>query len=166
MKLGFDGLMLDTIDTAPYLENKDPARFAGSRQALRDWLRALRARFPRAVVVANGSEALVDAAPFVDGFVVEGMFAIYDFGRQASTARRPTPNGLEAGRDRARARRRAAPVFSIEYADIGDITLARWAAERSAHGFRPYVASERSQRVAMTPRPDVSDFDLHVSILF
>jgi len=31
--LGYDGFMLDTLDTAPYLEGKDPARFAGSRQA-------------------------------------------------------------------------------------------------------------------------------------
>ena len=28
---GYDGVMLDTIDTVPYLEAKDPARFAGSR---------------------------------------------------------------------------------------------------------------------------------------
>jgi len=47
---GFDGVMLDTIDTAPYLERKDPTRFAGSRQALRDWARRLRERFPEAHV--------------------------------------------------------------------------------------------------------------------
>ena len=49
MQRGFDGLMLDTVDTVPYLETKDPARFAGSRQALRDWLQRLRKAFPRAV---------------------------------------------------------------------------------------------------------------------
>ena len=79
MQRGFDGLMLDTVDTVPYLETKDPARFAGSRQALRDWLQRLRKAFPKAVLVANGSDALVDAAPYVDG--VRGRGRVLDLRR-------------------------------------------------------------------------------------
>jgi uncharacterized protein (TIGR01370 family) len=140
MKLGFDGLMLDTIDTAPYLENKDPARFAGSRQALRDWLRRLRESFPRAVVIANGGAALVDAAPFVDGYVIEGVFSIYDQGRRVYRATTDAERTWKLGAI-ARARDVARkPVFSIEYADVGDVALSRWAFQESVrHGFRPYV---------------------------
>ena len=140
MKLGFDGLMLDTIDTAPYLENKDPGRFAGSRQALRDWLRRLRESFPRAVVIANGGAALVDAAPFVDGFVIEGVFSIYDQGRKVYRATTDAERTWKLGAI-ARARDVARkPVFSIEYADVGDVALSRWAFQESVrHGFRPYV---------------------------
>lgn len=140
MKLGFDGLMLDTIDTAPYLENKDPMRFAGSRQALRDWLRRLRESFPRAVVIANGGAALVDAAPFVDGFVIEGVFSIYDPGRKVYRATTDAERTWKLGAI-ARARDIARkPVFSIEYADVGDVALSRWAFQESVrHGFRPYV---------------------------
>jgi len=140
MQRGFDGLMLDTIDTVPYLETKDPASFAGSRQALRDFLRKLRTAYPRAVLVANGGEALVDAAPYVDGFIVEGVFSVYD--ARQRTYRRTT----DAERDWklgviARARGVAArPVFSIEYADVGDVRLSEWAFQESVrHGFRPYV---------------------------
>jgi uncharacterized protein (TIGR01370 family) len=137
---GYDGVMLDTIDTVPYLENKDPARFAGSRQALRDWLRRLREAFPHAVFIANGGDALVDAAPFVDGFVVEGLFAVFDSGRRAY---RQTTDAEQSWKLGAIARARAVaprPVFTIEYADVGDTALARWAAEESIrHGFRPYV---------------------------
>ena len=140
MQRGFDGLMLDTIDTVPYLETKDPASFAGSRQALRDFLRKLRTAYPRAVLVANGGEALVDAAPYVDGFIVEGVFSVYD--ARQRTYRRTT----DAERDWklgviARARGVAArPVFSIEYADVGDVALSEWAFQESVrHGFRPYV---------------------------
>ena len=140
MKLGFDRLMLDTIDTAPYLESKDPGRFAGSRQALRDWLRRLRASFPRAVVIANGGAALVDAAPFVDGFVIEGVFSIYDRGRRIYRATTDAERTWKLGAI-ARARGVAPrPVFSIEYADVGDVALSRWAFQESVrHGFRPYV---------------------------
>lgn len=137
---GFDGVMLDTIDTVPYLESKDPARFAGSRQALRDWLRRLREAFPRAVFIANGSDALVDAAPFVDGFVVEGVFALYDPGRRAYRATTDAERTWKLG---AIARARAVaprPVFTIEYADVGDTDLARMAVQESIqHGFRPYL---------------------------
>jgi uncharacterized protein (TIGR01370 family) len=138
MQQGFDGLMLDTIDTVPYLETKDPARFAGSRQALRDWLGRLRADLPHAIVVANGTEALVDVAPFVDAF--EGVFAMYDPGRRVYRATTEAEQAWKLAMI-ARAREVAPrPVFSIEYADVGDVALSRWASDESArHGFHPYV---------------------------
>jgi uncharacterized protein (TIGR01370 family) len=140
LERGFDGVMLDTVDTAPYLERKDPARFAGSRQALRDWLRRLREKFPKAVVVANGGEALVDAAPFVDAFIVEGVFSIYDAGRKTYRATTDAERTWKLGaisRAQAVAPR---PVFTIEYASVGDVALARMASEEAVrHGFRPYV---------------------------
>jgi uncharacterized protein (TIGR01370 family) len=137
---GFDGLMLDTIDTAPYLEAKDAVRFAGSRQALRDLLRAIRVRFPRAPLVANGTSGLADAAPFVDGFVVEGVFATYDFGRRLyreTTAQERDWKLARIADAQAVARR---PVFTIDYADVGDLALATWAeSEAARRGFKPYV---------------------------
>jgi uncharacterized protein (TIGR01370 family) len=140
MKLGFDGLMLDTIDTPPYLETRDPVRFAGSRHALRDCLRRLREAYPQAVIVANGGEALTDAAPFVDGFIVEGVFSVYDRNQRGY---RPTTDAERTWKLGAIARAQGIaprPVFSIEYADAGDVALSRWAVQESLrHGFRPYV---------------------------
>jgi uncharacterized protein (TIGR01370 family) len=138
--LGFDGLMLDTIDTAPYLEDKDRARFGGSRQALRDWLVRLRERFPRAVVIANATLALPDVAPYVDGFVVEGVFATYDFGRRMYRATTEPERAWKLAQIDKAMRVAPRPVFTIEYADFGDLALARWAAGQATdHGFRPYV---------------------------
>ena len=152
LTMGFDGLMLDTLDTVPYLENKDPSRFAGSRRALADWLRALRRAAPRAVIVANGTESLIDAAPFVDGFIVEGVFAMYDFTRRIYRETTDDERAWKLGvvsRARSVAPR---PVFSIEYADIGDIRLGRWAAERGGKTrLSPLRERQGSQRVAMTP---------------
>jgi len=140
LEQGFDGLMLDTIDTAPYLEAKDPARFAGSRQALRDFLGQLRTRFPRAPLIANGTSALADAAPFVDGFVVEGVFATYDFGRRLYRETTSQERDWKLARiaDAMAVARR--PVFTIDYADVGDIALARWAESAAIErGFKSYV---------------------------
>jgi len=137
---GFDGLMLDTIDAAPYLEAKDPTRFAGSRQALRDFMGQIRTRFPRAALVANGTTALADAAPFVDGFVVEGVFATYDFGRRLYRETTDQEREWKLARiaDAVAIARR--PVFTIDYADVGDLALARWAESAATErGFKPYV---------------------------
>jgi len=140
LEMGFQGFMLDTIDTAPYLEAKDAARFRGSRRALRDFVEALRQKFPWAIIIANGTDALADVAPFVDGYVVEGVYATYDFGRRAYRATTPDERAWKLAQiDRAR-KVAPRPVFTIEYADVGDIELGRWAhAESQRQGFRPYV---------------------------
>jgi uncharacterized protein (TIGR01370 family) len=141
LRLGFQGFMLDTLDTAPYLERLDAARFAGSRQALRDVLRLIRQAYPQVLLVANGTDSLTEAAPFVDGYMIESVFAIYDFARH--TYRQTTPQERSwklAQIDRAQTIARR-PVFTIEYASVGDVALAQWAeAEASSRGFRPYVA--------------------------
>jgi uncharacterized protein (TIGR01370 family) len=143
VSLGFDGLFLDTIDTPEYLERADQARFGGSRQALRDLLREIHTRFPNLPLLANGTYALADAAPYVAGFVVEGMFATYDFGRRVyrpTTLDEQTWKQAQIDRAMAVARR---PVFTIEYADIGDVDLAVNAAgAASRRGFHPYVAQK------------------------
>ena len=140
LALGFDGLMLDTIDTAPYLESKDPSRFGGMRQGLRDLVRAIHDRFGQARLVANGTEALVDVAPAVDGFIVEGVFATYDFGRRLYRETTDQERSWKLGKiDQALAVAHR-PVFTIEYADVGDAALSDWAATQAEqHGFRPYV---------------------------
>jgi len=140
LALGFDGLMLDTIDSAPYLEAKDRARFRGSREALRHFLARLRARFPHAVVIANATLALPDAAPYVDGFVVEGLFATYDFGLRRYRATTGTEQAWKLAQIERARRIAPRPVFTIEYADVGDVALGSWAeAESARYGFHPYV---------------------------
>jgi len=138
--LGFQGFMLDTIDIPPYLERRDPARFAGSRRALRDLVGRLRQAHPKAILIANGGEALSEVAPFVDGYMVEGVFATYDFRQRAYRATTEVERAWKLGQiDKARAVA-AHPVFTIEYADIGDVDLGRRAAaEATRRGFHPYV---------------------------
>jgi uncharacterized protein (TIGR01370 family) len=147
---GYEGLMLDTLDTAPYLERKDPVRFAGCRQALGEFLSVLRRTFPRSILLANGTETLVDAAPYVDGYVTEGIFATYEladagYRQTTSDERKWRLSQVEAAL--ARARR---PVFSIEYAGGAESPggLAEWATRQAReHGFRPYVTTKSIDRL-------------------
>jgi endo-alpha-1,4-polygalactosaminidase (GH114 family) len=145
--------MLDTIDTPAYLESKDPREFAGSRQALREFLARLRSTFPAAVIVANGTEGLIDASAHVDGYVVESVFATHD-GRdlyratdQAERSRRlATISGVLAAAPK--------PLFSIDYAGPDDRALATLATrEASARGFRPFVGVRALDRLPSPSLP-------------
>jgi uncharacterized protein (TIGR01370 family) len=147
---GYTGLMLDTLDVAPYLERKDPVRFAGCRTALREFLALVRKQFPGAILLANGIETLVDAAPHVDGYVTEGIFATYDlepvsYRQTTEDERRWRLSQVQAAL--ARARR---PVFAIEYAPPASASggLSEWAV-RSAreHGFHPFVTTRELDRL-------------------
>jgi len=164
--MGFQGFMLDTIETAPYLEAKDPVRFAGARQALRELLAAFRHSFPGAIILVNGTEALVDAAPFVDGYVTESLFATHDAAAENGGGYRPTTAEERSWRlaqvDRALARARR-PVFTVEYAADGGGDgngrepgapgrLAAWAAGMARRrGFKPFITVRAINRLPASP---------------
>jgi uncharacterized protein (TIGR01370 family) len=145
---GYDGFMLDTLDAAPYLERKDPVRFAGCRRALGQFLAVLRRTFPRAILLANGTETLVDAAPYVDGYVTEGIFATYE---PAAVSYRPTTPDERTWRlsqVRAALARAEHPVFSIEYASGSIPGLSAWAEQEARdQGFRPFVTTRSIDRL-------------------
>jgi uncharacterized protein (TIGR01370 family) len=153
---GYQGVMLDTLDTAPYLERKDPVRFAGCRRALGTFLGVLRKSFPGAILLANGTETLVDAAPYVDGYVTEGIFATYEV---STVGYRPTTvdeRQWRLAQVRAALARARRPVFSIEYALGPDapVGLAAWSTGQAREqGFRPYATTKN---IDLLPDPIVT----------
>jgi polysaccharide biosynthesis protein PelA len=147
---GYAGVMLDTLDTAPHLERSDPIRFAGSRQALAEFLAVLRRQFPQAILLANGTETLVDAAPYVDGYVTEGIFATYDVAPLNYRQTTEDERQWRLSQVRAALARARRPVFAIEYAHAAAAPagLSEWAV-RSAreHGFHPFVTTRELDRL-------------------
>ncbi len=137
---GFDGLMLDTIDTAPYLEGKDPARFAGSRQALRDFVREIRTASRARRSWPTGSPASSTSRPSSTASSSRGCSPPTTSGGASIVRPRPSSvTGSWGGSPRREAIAHR-PVFTIDYADVGDIVLAHWAeSEAVGHGFKPYV---------------------------
>lgn len=140
---GFDGLFLDTADTAEHLERADPARFRGAVEAMVRIVLAIRERHPAAILVLNQGLALYPGVrPAVDAALAESLFATYDF-----ALRRYGPAPSDAWH-RARLERFAAlargglPVLTIEYAPAGERALVAAALSHArARGFVPYVSS-------------------------
>jgi len=53
LKKGFDGIMLDTIDTVLYMEEREPARDNGMREAATAFMREIRNAHPQDKLIPN-----------------------------------------------------------------------------------------------------------------
>lgn len=86
---GYQGLFLDTVDTAAYLEDKDPQKFRGSKEGMISFVKELRRRWPdKKIFPNNGLELLDSYGEGIDGVVVEDLYTRYDFEKKVSG---PTP---------------------------------------------------------------------------
>ncbi len=141
---GFAGLMLDTLDTPPFLEAREPTRFPGMGKAAIDLVEAIRARWPRLTLIANRGYALLpDLVETIDAVIAESLLT------------RPGPDGrsyrwvgsreveaqLALLRPAVRARP-ALPILSLDYWDPDDSsTRAEIYRRERQMGHHPYVAT-------------------------
>ena len=76
---GFTGLMFDTLDTPPYLEQLDPARYRGMRDAAVELVRSIRARWPEMMLIINRGYALLpDLVQKIDAVIAESLMTSPD----------------------------------------------------------------------------------------
>jgi hypothetical protein len=114
--MGFDGLFLDTIDTAELLPD--------TRAGMAGLIRRLRETFPDAKLVANrGMFMMEDFAPYISGMMFESFTGGYDFSRQSYHMWRDNDLAWTTGQANAINRIREThyfPVFALDYADPND----------------------------------------------
>lgn len=79
MEKGFDGLFLDTIDTAEFLENRQSGeQLPGARDAMIKLISDIRQAFPNAVIIANrGFSMLPKFSSSVDVVLAESVLTEY-----------------------------------------------------------------------------------------
>jgi polysaccharide biosynthesis protein PelA len=71
---GFTGLMLDTLDTPPYLEQLDKVRYCGMRAAAIELVASIHSRWPNLMLIMNRGYALLpDLAGQVDAVIAESL---------------------------------------------------------------------------------------------
>ena len=141
---GYDGVFLDTLDTAEYLQSRDTAAYAGSMDAAKGLVEALRAQYPDKLILLNNAlpllEGLADAA---DGVVVEDLYTRCDPHAKACV---PTPEDVSAAKEETLSRwkeRTGKPVFRLLFSGLRerDSPPLRKAARRCLkNGFFPYLA--------------------------
>jgi hypothetical protein len=144
LEAGFTGLFLDTLDDADFLERRDPARYAGMREAAVRLVLAIRHQYPQITLMVNRGYALVpEIARAIDILLGESVLATFDPATKAY-ARVPAPD-VAWQRDalrRAKALNPKLRVFTLDYWDPTDREgIRQLYREQRAQGFVPYVST-------------------------
>ena len=156
LRRGFDGLFLDTLDNAAYLERENPTRYRGMTAAAARLVRTIRLHYPTIKIMMNRAyEILPEVERQIDMELGESVLADYD--AKTKTYRR-VPEELYREQVRllqaARKRRPELKVFTLDYWDPSDtVGIARIYREQRANGFEPYVATVELDRIVKEPQP-------------
>lgn len=152
---GFSGLFLDTLDDAAFLEAQDAERYAGMRDGAIALVRAIRARYPHIVLMANrGFDLMADVAPSLDIVLGESVVARFTgdgtaYERRSDDEIAWQVNALQA----AKSRNERLQLFTLDYWDPTDRDgVQRIYEEQRARGFSPYVSTRALDRVVEEPR--------------
>lgn len=143
---GFDGIMLDTIDTPLYMEEQNPAAYNGMADAAVKLIRAIRKEHPDMKLMLNrGFQVLNRVAGDVDYFLAESICADYDMKKKTS---RYFPEDVYdayvAQLKNAQAMNPQLQVLTLDYWDMtsrGEAEVRSLYARQRANGFIPYVTT-------------------------
>ena len=136
--------MFDTLDTPPYLELLDPARYHGMREAAIGLVDSIRARWPEMMLIMNRGYALLpDVIQKVDAVIAESLMTSPDrqTGGFAWVDSRQVELQLKLLYP-AVCRRPPLPILSLDYWDPNDArTIAEIYRRERLLGHHPYVAT-------------------------
>ncbi len=137
---GFDGIFIDTIDTARYLEEEKHKSGAVAKAA--ELIRRIRERYPQIVIVLNNGLFLVDdVGSVIDALVVEDIYTLYRFEDKTYAMATPawTSERLEIVKKFQIQFHK--PVLSLDYLAPTDTKgIAAVAARAKAEGFVPFIS--------------------------
>lgn len=152
---GFDGIFIDTLDNAEYLESMKPDQYKGMKKAAINMIRLIRMHFPHMKIMVNrGYDLLPKIANQVDYILAESLMTDIDFKdktyhlrskevyqqtvKQLQTIQKNNPDVL---------------LFSLDYWDPEDTKKIKeiYKTERK-NGFIPYVSTLELNRIYPEPQ--------------
>ncbi|WP_426958259.1 endo alpha-1,4 polygalactosaminidase [Muricoccus radiodurans] len=151
---GFHGVFLDTLDNPPFLETREPARFAGMTAAAAELVRSIRRRFPATKIMLNRAYEIHGAvAGVLDAVLAENVYGGYDF---VNRRYRPTSEADARWQlDKLAELKRVSPAirtFTLDYWNPDDHAgLRRLYARQRRNGHLPYVATIDLHRIVPEP---------------
>ncbi|MFZ4763574.1 MAG: endo alpha-1,4 polygalactosaminidase [Roseimicrobium sp.] len=153
---GYDGLFLDTADSAERLAGTDPARQAVVRSALIAGIRRLHSRFPdKQLVINRGFSLIPELRDCLDGVLIESVFRTWSEERHAYVAV-PEEGTSWLLQRISELKARGLPVYVLDYAPPDDAALARNTAERIAQlGCVPFVSTPDLQGQVLAPLREI-----------
>lgn len=151
---GFDGIFLDTLDDAVWLEDLDKNAYAGTRDAAVALVHAIRARFPGHPIMMNcGFELLAAVGGDIDMFLAEDLLSAWE-----GPGFKPRLRGhVEANKElkmiaAARQQHEKLAIYSLDYWDPKDQAgIAQLYGIERSNGFTPYVATPALTEIVGEP---------------
>jgi hypothetical protein len=147
--------MFDTLDTPPYLELLDPARYRGMRDAAIGLVDSIGARWPEMMLIMNRGYALLpDVVQKIDAIIAESLMTTPD--RQTGGFAWVDSHQVELQLrllDPAVGRRPPLPILSLDYWDPNDArTIAEIYRRERKLGHHPYVATRLLDQIVPEER--------------
>jgi uncharacterized protein (TIGR01370 family) len=152
---GFTGLMLDTLDTPPHLEQQDRKGNAGMRKAAIELVRSIAKRHPDMKLIMNRGYALLpDLLGDLDALIAESLLTRP--GRADGKARWASEGEIAQQLTLLRGLRRsrpALPILSLDYWTPDDVATVEAIYRRERElGHHPYVAPPFMDEIVPEPR--------------
>ncbi|MBU0504941.1 MAG: endo alpha-1,4 polygalactosaminidase [bacterium] len=148
---GFDGIFIDTIDTAQYLEEDKKMR--GSIAGAIQLINKIRKKYPKLIMVMNNGLFILDQiGKHIDALVVEDVYTTYNFkinkyqlAKKSWTQNRKTPL-------KAFYMKHKKPVLPLEYLKASDIKGMKKVTEQAKNdGFIPYISDIHLTKIFYHP---------------
>lgn len=138
LQKGFDGVFLDTVDNAPYLEELDRQRYRGMAEAMVTLVKAIRQNYPNIKIIVNrGFDILSRLEGSFD--MVLGESIVEEQVRLLQDLKRRRPN---------------VTILTLDYINPADRNAIIQAYRRQrANGFNPYVSTRELNLVFEDPTP-------------
>jgi uncharacterized protein (TIGR01370 family) len=151
----FVGLLYDTLDTPPYLEQRDPVGRRGMRQAAINLIRAIREAYPEMLLIMNRGYALLpDVADSVDAVMAESLLTRHDaLARGGYRWNEASEVAIQMSLlAPAMSRRPPLPVLSLDYWSPDDsATISEIYAREWRQGCHPYVSTPMLDQIVTAP---------------
>jgi len=142
LKKGFEGLALDTVDNAAYLESLDP-KYKGMREAMIDLIREIKKAYPQIYILTiNGLSLFPDVGKEIDGIIAESVSTSYDFEKK-TYFKVPRSQHLEiCNRLQSKKKTYNLLILSLDYALPAQKKLIRYAREEAQkYGFLSFIST-------------------------
>ena len=140
LKQGFEGIFIDTIDTADYLESEK--KLKGQKKGAVNLLKKIRKKYPKIIIVMNNGFSVVGAVGNqIDALVVEDIYTLYDFKKKKYNLAKKSWTNERLKLAKLFQSTFKKPVLPLEYLKSKDKRKIRKVArEALGEGFIPYIS--------------------------
>lgn len=151
---GFDGVMLDTLDSPLALEAESPEHYGGMRTGAVSLIKRLRERYPHIPIMLNRAfELLPEVGGDIDSVMAESIYTDWvNKDRKPKLLPQNTQDDYLRRLREAQATFPALKIYTLDYWNMKDAPgVKRIYAHQRGQGFIPYVATPELNRAFKEP---------------